>query len=300
MGIREVKTLISWCLLSVSLPALGQGWLTQFPIQQHSKYFDFYYRRNSDKVAAIDRFANEFINIVNRDFFKADFDYPIRTVVLEDRRTFQEFLLTELQISNFPAFGIYIPKQKMFATYEDSGLGTFAHEIMHPLVERDLKDRPMWAMEGIPTFFEKFYGYWTNDSLVVHWGYQNPWRIAELGTNLTQLDLEQIISNPYQPVEKQESALRMVSMFLWDQGKFKRFLQVIKSRDKAGFDSYFEAAMGKPLEQVVPMWREYLKRVAGKRSEIMQLPNSTIFPDKASFESFERTYKLLPSDEFGQ
>jgi len=27
-------------------------------------------------------------------------------------------------------------------------------------VERDLKDPPIWAIEGIPTFFEKFYGYY--------------------------------------------------------------------------------------------------------------------------------------------
>jgi hypothetical protein len=37
-------------------------------------------------------------------------------------------------------------------------------------------------MEGIPTFFEKFYGYWKDDEPVVYWGFQNPWRIDQLGT----------------------------------------------------------------------------------------------------------------------
>jgi hypothetical protein len=65
--------------------------------------------------------------------------------------------------------GVFLYKYNLFATYEDSGLGTFAHEIMHPLVERNLKDRPEWAIEGIPTFFEKFYGYWRGDELIVNW-----------------------------------------------------------------------------------------------------------------------------------
>src|SRR5262249_4571125 len=81
-----------------------------------------------------------------------------------------------------------------FARYEDSGLGTFAHEIMHPLVERNLRDRPPWAIEGIPSFFEKFYGYWRDGELVVNWGFQNPWRIKELGANLARLDLPTILA----------------------------------------------------------------------------------------------------------
>jgi hypothetical protein len=167
---------------------------------------------------------------------------------------------------------------------------------MHPLIERNLKDHPMWALEGIPTFFEKFYGYWTNNDVVMHWGYQNPWRIAQLGTNLTELDLKQLLSDPRQPREVDESAVRMVSMFLWDQGKFKRFLTLIAAKDKAGFNTYFEAAMEKPIDQVVPLWREYLKKVASQRDQIMQLPASAIFRDEASFRNYARAYKLLPND----
>src|SRR5260370_355914 len=68
-------------------------------------------------------------------------------------------------------FGIYLYSNKLLATYEDSGLGTFTHETFHAFVERDLKSRPAWADEGVPTFFEKFYGYWKNDELVLVWGF---------------------------------------------------------------------------------------------------------------------------------
>ena len=187
-----------------------------------------------------------------------------------------------------------MPTNNLFATYEDSGIGTFAHEIMHPLVERNLKDRPLWAKEGIPTFFEKFYGYWKHDELIVFWGFQNPWRIAQIGTNLTRLDLNQIIADPkpstnFGGFERNESELRMASVFLWEQGRFKRFLNLIAAHDKAGFPSYFEAAMGMTVEKILPVWQSYLDDVATNRTKILALPVSTVCPDEAAFRMFVRT-----------
>lgn len=77
---------------------------------------------------------------MSRDLLKADFDHPIRVLVLKDWAMFQGVLCREFELDDPPGFGIYLPPpHKLFATYEDSGLGTFAHEIMHPLVETDLK-----------------------------------------------------------------------------------------------------------------------------------------------------------------
>jgi hypothetical protein len=173
------RILLGWLLL---LPAIvfSQDFTSQFPCHKQTAYFDFYYLRESPRIPKITRFADGFVRLVNRDFFKADFDYPIRVLVFEDREQFKQFLIRQLHIADPPNFGVYVYRYKFFATYEDSGLGTFAHEILHPLVERNLKDRPQWAMEGIPTFFEKFYGYWQGGELTAFWGYQNPWRIQQL------------------------------------------------------------------------------------------------------------------------
>jgi len=204
----------------MSIPAMvfSQDFLGQFPLHQQTQYFDFYYLRKSPKISEIMCFADGFVRLINRDFFKADFDYPIRVLVFNDRTQFKQFLIQQLRVGDPPNFGIYIPSYKLFATYEDSGLGTFAHEILHPLVERNLKDRPAWALEGIPTFFEKFYGYWKDKELTAYWGYQNPWRIQQLGSNLTQLDLKQVIADPKRSdasskVERTESDWRMASVF---------------------------------------------------------------------------------------
>jgi hypothetical protein len=273
----------------LSTTVSAQEFLSQFPLRKQTKYFDFHYKRDSSSFAGIVRFDDAFIKLVNRDFFKADFDYPINTFVLEDQRTFEKFVQNELHMPGPAGFGIYSYSDKLLATYEDSGLGTFTHEILHPLVERNLSSRPPWAAEGIPTFFEKFYGYWKGDELVLFWGFQNPWRIESLGTNLTRLNLRAIISD-HGPSGRfgvaHESDLRMVSLFLWQHGKFKRFLRLIAAKDKHGYASYFEGAMEMPLERIIPLWEAYLQDVARRRTAILSLPLSTVFDSEAAFRSF--------------
>lgn len=292
MKIIHAKTIFCFWLLLTPLLSVSQTYLEQFPLQRQTKYFDFRYKQHPEQIQAIARFANAFIGVVNRDFFKTDFDYPTRVLVLEDRSTFQKCLQQQFGIFDPPNFGIFLYRYNLFATYEDSGLGTFAHEIMHPLVERNLKSRPIWAIEGIPTFFEKFYGYWQDDELVVNWGFQNPWRIDMLGTNLVQLDLKKIVSTIQTPGEYRESDRRLVSMFLWEQGKFKRFLRLIQEQQKDGYDSFFEAAIEMPVSRAIPLWQDYLNRIAARRTEILRLPRSAILLERPAFQKFTGDYGI--------
>lgn len=298
---ERMKALLSIWLLLVPVVIVAQDYAKQFPLRQQTKYFDFRFKRNPERIKAIARFADGFIKVVNRDFFKADYDYPIRVLVLEDRATFQNFLRQQFGLSDPPGFGIFLYQHNLFATYEDSGLGTFAHEIIHPLVERNLKHRPVWAVEGVPAFFEKFYGYWQNDDLVLNWGYQNPWRIAGLGTNLVRLNLKEILSTTETPGRYHESDRRLVSVFLWEQGKFKPFLQLIKMGEKNGYDSSFEAAMGMPLDRIMPLWQSYLNKVVARKSQMLRLPLSTVLPGEQAFEKFVALHDIpvLAEDKAG-
>jgi hypothetical protein len=280
-----------YCLLFLPMVIWSQDFTSQFPYHKQTQYFDFYYLRESPRISQITRFADGFVRLVNRDFFKADFDYPIRVLVFENREQFKQFLIEQLHIPDPPNFGVYVYRYKFFATYEDSGLGTFAHEILHPLVERNLPDRPQWAMEGIPTFFEKFYGYWQNGELVAYWGYQNPWRIQQLGDNLAMLDLKTAVADTEQTqassaVERTESSWRMVSVFLWQQGRFKRFLNLVATHDKASYPTYFEAAMEMPFAKILPLWQDYLNDVVAHHTSILLLPASTILDDQSEFNTF--------------
>jgi len=282
----SIRAIFYLVLLLPFVAVSSENYLKEFSIHRQTRYFDFYFVKESETNGGIVQFADGYIDIINRDFFKADFDYPIRVLVLEDRAHFKAFLQREFGIKETPNFGIYLYQYKLFATYGSSGLGTFAHEIMHPLVESNLKNRAVWAIEGIPTFFEKFYGYWADGKLVAFWGYQNPWRIEALGSSLTSLNLKDILSATDSPGKYNESDRRMVSMFLWKEKRFKRFLQLIKQKDMQGYGTYFEAAMEMPMDKIVPSWERYLVDVSDSRGTIATLPASTILPDKGLFNEF--------------
>ena len=194
---KAVVTVVVTALLPVivgfAISRTSRSYSEQLPLRQQSKYFDFRFKQHPERIQSLARFADAFIDIANRDFFKAEFDYPIRVLVTEDSARHRALVSQQFGVAD-PTMGIFLYQHNLLATYEESGLGTFAHEIMHPLVERNLRDRPAWAIEGIPTFFEKFCGYWRDDELVVNWGFQNPWRIKELGANLARLDLQGILA----------------------------------------------------------------------------------------------------------
>jgi len=126
--------------------------------------------------------------------------------------------------------------------------------------------------------------------LIFFWGFHNPWRIEELENNLARLNLSEILSD-VRP-ESDESKLRMVSLFLWKQGKFKRFLRLIASNDKHGYPSFFEGAMEMPLERTTSLWISYLHDVEEHRSSILFLPLSNVFDNEVDFQRFAKLNNL--------
>jgi len=263
----------------------------RFPLHQQTTYFDFHLQRDSPQNANTIRLSDSFVNIVKRDFFHADRGYPIRVFICQDQDEFVHFMHRDLGIQDPSDFGIYIFSMKLLATYQDSGLGTFTHEGLHPLVEENLPNRPAWAFEGVPTFFEKFYGYWDDGKLVLYWGFQNPWRIRELEPELTQLDLKKIVSENALP-ERNESKLRMAVMFLWQHGKLRRFLRLVGANNRLGYPTYFEAAMGLSMEQITPVWQSYLESIERNRTAILSLPASTVLRNNAEFQLFVKTHSI--------
>lgn len=113
-----------------------------------------------------------------------------------------------------------------------------------------------------------------------------------LGTNLVRLDLKAILATTDYKTQYHQSDLRMVSMFLWEQGKFKRFIQLIEKGEKNGYQSYFEAAMEMPVERVLPLWQSCLRAVAADERQIMRLPPSTILDDERAFRTFKVLHEL--------
>lgn len=247
-----------------------------------SPRFAFYSDLPRAKLETYVEFSNLFLDVVDRDFIQLRNLKKLAAVVTSDQNGMQRFLSQRLRMNEPPLYGIYIAEHNLFVTYDGSGIGTFAHEIIHPVVATELPAMPSWGWEGIPAFFEKFYGYKEGNRLYLKWGYQNPWRIRSLGESLLRLKLIDVIHR-----SQNQSELRLVSVFLYQRGKLRSFLDLVRNGDRKGSENYLEAAFGGRLPDLEPEWQKYLATVYARRQQIYNLPLSSYFRSRQEFLQFE-------------
>ncbi len=267
----------------LSLFAFGSlGLASDFENQYESAHFIFHY--NDDTlIDHLSRFCDGFIELVNRDFFEVPIDSPIHVYILKDREAFKRYLADTLHVSKSPGYGMYLPQRGGFVTYENAGLEAFAHEIIHTLMLHKSHSFPVWANEGIPSFFEKFFGYWEGDKLCLDFGFQSSWRIDKMRRTIVQLDLERMIRHGRNFTTSEK---RLVSMFLFQQGKLKTYLDLVKVRQKKGYNTFVEAAFERELTELVPLWQQYLRDVYENRTHICGIPDSQVFDSKDEYDFF--------------
>lgn len=270
-----------------AIPTSTQAIAAQFTHHSTGKYFQFHSNIAPQRLALYTQLSDMFVRLVDQEFFHVHTRFPIQAFVLEDKAKFQAFLRTAFNVSIPSAYGMYLPQAAAFVTYDGSGLGTFTHEIAHPLVEESLPNRPEWAMEGVPAFFEKFYGFVQDGKLHVRWGYQNPWRIEKLGSKLTQLKLSRVINGSQDTSEK-----RLISVFLYQHGKFKTFLELVQTDNRRGFRTHLEAAFDKPLWEIEEDWQRYLQEIENNRQQIMRLPSSQVLDTPVQYRQFAAQFGL--------
>ena len=182
--------------------------------------------------------------------------------------------------------GRYVQPRNIVFTYEDCGIGTMSHELMHKIVHDNFKNPEPWAKEGIPTFFESAYGYKSASGPVLYAGYQSPWRTAELGKGLVQLTLKEIVApedslNPYQESDKQ-----LLSTFLFHEGKLPEYFKLAKTDNRKGFKTLVEASFGKQLSEIEPAFRQFVQSISANKTILLHLPKSQYFQSQAEFDSF--------------
>ena len=276
------------CMLNATAAAPNIELEKEFSSHIATKYFKFHSNIALKKLQVYAEFSEQFVDLVDRDFFKISKKrFPLNAYVLPDKESFQKFLTEKFSVKKPPGFGIYLSEANAFVIYDGSGLGTFTHEIAHALVEESLKNRPAWAIEGIPTFFEKFFAYSKDNILYANWGYQNPWRIEDLGDRITKIKLIRVIYGSEDQSEK-----RLLSVFLFQQGKLRSYFDLIQAGNKKGYRTYVEAVFDKPLYQIDPIWEAYLKDIASNKEKHLRIPSSAIFKSEVEMRQFMKANTL--------
>ena len=261
--------------------------------QEHktTKHFTFYYNSDARYISGYSFFTNTLVDHIQNEYFAPDFSGNIDYYVLKDAIEYKNFLARQLGVKESGGWGVYLPERNALVTYEAAGLGTFGHITMYPIIGNRLADGPHWIKQGIPTLFEKIYGYLEGENLILSYGFHNPWRLEKLG-DLTKLNLEEIIKSDSTRAGS-ASKSRLVVTFIHQNGVFPVFIQSLLSNNKGEYDTFIEYAFKRQMPALEQMWDKYLADIEGNLDEILSTPSSQMFESKDEYEEVAGKFKGL-------
>jgi len=241
------------------------------------------YRRDSPLEENDKRllFAKGFSCFLEKQGIKSEGVYPITGYIFSSQSKFHGYMKSEFGDDDPPGFGSYISSKKSFYTHEHSGLGTITHELMHGVMNGTGHRFPFWAREGIPALSEKIFGYHHQGKAYYYIGFENPWRIRDLGDQLTSLNLKKIVAG--NSVKRQHER-RLAALFLYRSGHLKEYFRLLKRKNSKGYSTFYEAAMNQTFSRMARKWKTFLNSIESRRDLINTIPTSTIYSNKADFQ----------------
>lgn len=246
---------------------------------------------NLENVEYQINFCERFLNHVDKTMVPLQPNFKVHVYILRDEDDFKEFMKKNLN-SNENVYGIFDSRYNSIFTYAESGLGTYAYELMNKVVFDRFPWEEPWAADGIPALFEKIYCVADGSFNRCEYGFHNPWRIEAMDdSELKAIDLKQCIQYRVKVSGGNESADRLIAMFLLREGKLNRYLDLACQGKIGKFGSIFENALGKTIDEITPKWKGYLSSVASRRKSIDEIPSSFSFDKKAEFDAFMAKYK---------
>ncbi len=274
-----------------------------FKHQFATKRFLFLSNRPEPRILYYAKFAESFLDFIDRDFIKLKNAPLTRVYIVENHKDFLDFVFHHFP-EEHEARAAFFSGPNAIVFGDEDGIEVFAHEIMHKVVFDNMTVLDRWAREGVSVFFEQIFGYYDNDKLVLKLGFISPTRSRVLTDELPKVKLDAILHE--KDVTNHEAEVGLVSFFLNEDNKFKPYLEVARLNGLGKANSLLEAVYGKPVGELEPQWSEFLKKLVANRGNSSHYMKSQIFDSKADFDEAEKhgfieegpDMKLLPTEDF--
>lgn len=284
--LRTALFLSILALMNLGGAALGQS-TEPLPPPFHekatSKHFTIYSVNGNDLGRTYCDYLEDFLACVNNHFGKIPPNWNMTVNLYPNRKALND---AEMKMGYKANVTGYVQKYNTIYAYNDCGIGTLSHEVMHKVMFEDFKTTEQWAKEGIPCFFEKIYGYHTPSGTVLWLGYQNPWRLKELSSSITKLTLKDILTQKAAPTL--ESNQRLLSTFLAYEGKLEQYFYMAANEKPKKFKSLVEETFQEPLEKLEPRFQKFCQKIKENEAVLTTLPDSKYFSSKKDFDAFAR------------
>jgi tetratricopeptide (TPR) repeat protein len=251
-----------------------------------SKHFTIYSVNGKDLGRTYCDYLEDFLGCVNNHFGKIPPNWNLTINLYPDKKALNE---AEAKMGSKANVTGYVQKYNTIFAYNDCGIGTLSHEMMHKVTYENFKTLDQWAKEGIPCFFEKIYGYKTPIGTVLYLGYQNPWRLKELSSGITKLTIKDILTQRSAPTL--ESNQRLLATFLAYEGKLEQYFYMAQNEKPKKFKTLVEETFQEPLEKLEPRFQQFVQKIKANEAMLITLPDSKYFQTKNEFDALAKANK---------
>jgi hypothetical protein len=206
---------------------------------------------------------------------------PLRVFLFGDPR---RFLAWNRSVEGPDAMGYYTEQhgEPLLVVDLATGVGTFAHELVHHFLQTALGDEPpAWLNEGVAAFFEKILGHVRADGeLELSVGYFSNWRFPTAQQHVDRYRLADVLAAGR---DVDQCAARSLMLFLHRERKLEALVRAMLDRsrdrthDRAGA-AVLERVWGAPLADLERRWLDWI-RAQPLDLDVGLVPRSQVLPE---------------------
>lgn len=198
-----------------------------------------------------------------REFMTVRPKQPVKIYLFADSNSYEAYCRKAYGKPPSTIFGFYMPHERKMVMNIETGTGTLAHEMVHPLIEADFPGVPSWFNEGFASLFEQ--SRYLESGLLR--GTTN-WRLPNLQRALRAKDgpsLAKIITSTRDEFYGPRSGLnyavaRYLCYYLQEHDLLPRFYRAFREnvrRDPTGLNT-LETILGRKLDDFENQWRAWV------------------------------------------
>ncbi len=200
---------------------------------------------------------------MHKDFMKTRPDKPLKVFLFKDKASYDAYNKKAYHREPTTPYGFYMPSERKMVMNIATGLGTLAHEMVHPLNEADFPSIPSWFNEGFASLYEQ--SYYLRDGSIrgdVNWrlpGLQKAMR------NENHPRLKSVMETSTSEFYGMNSGLnyaaaRYLCHYLQEQGKLVEFYQSFRdgAKDDPSGVQTLEKVLGKKLDEFQPEYEKFV------------------------------------------
>lgn len=199
-------------------------------------------------------------------YFKRDPTDVVQIWLFKDAGSFFQYNKALWNASPGTSFGYYLPQQKRMMMNISSGGGTLTHELVHPYIEANFPQSPLWFNEGLASLYEQ--SYYTGGKV---YGAPN-WRLRGLQTVIradSMPSLKTMMSTNRQQFlgpnrEVYYAQARYLMLYLQSRGLLESYYQQFTKNvasDPTGIATLLRLTNFQSIEQLEKSWVRYVGKL---------------------------------------